>query len=52
MRKKKTIKVCLGVGLNQIFPEYLEIEIPSEDKIETDYSEEIKSVKTTKKSKK
>ena len=28
----KTIEVCLGVGMNQIFPEYTKIEIPQESK--------------------
>jgi hypothetical protein len=31
MAKKKTIKVCTGVGLDQITPEYITIEIPSID---------------------
>jgi hypothetical protein len=26
----KTIEVCVGVGMNQIFPEYITIEIPQE----------------------
>ena len=43
MEKKKTIKVCTGVGLNMFFPEYITIEIPT--KIDT----EIKKPKTTKK---
>lgn len=51
MEKRKTIKVCTGIGSNMFFPEYVEIEIP-ERKIEKDYSEEIKSTKTPKKSKK
>ena len=28
----KTIEVCLGVGMNQLFPEYITIEIPQESK--------------------
>ncbi len=28
MVKKKTIKVCTGIGLNMFFPEYITIEIP------------------------
>ena len=28
----KTIEVCVGVGLNQLFPEYVTIEIPQEKK--------------------
>jgi hypothetical protein len=43
MAKKKTIKVCTGVGLDQITPEYITIEIPT--KIDT----EIKKPKTSKK---
>ena len=27
-----TIEVCLGVGMNQLFPEYITIEIPQESK--------------------
>tara|TARA_R110000803_G_scaffold167811_1_gene231059 strand:+ start:250 stop:354 length:105 start_codon:yes stop_codon:yes gene_type:complete len=27
MNEVKTIEVCLGVGLNQFFPEYITIEI-------------------------
>ena len=27
MEKNNTIEVCLGVGLNQIFPEYIKIEL-------------------------
>jgi hypothetical protein len=43
MAKKKTIKVCIGVGLNMFFPEHITIEIPT--KIDT----EIKKPKTPKK---
>jgi len=43
MAKKKTIKICTGVGLNMFFPEYITIEIPT--KIDT----EIKKPKTSKK---
>ena len=28
MAKKKTIKICTGVGLNMFFPEYVTIELP------------------------
>ena len=42
MTKKNTIKICTGVGLDQITPEYITIEIPSIDT-------EIKKPKTTKK---
>jgi hypothetical protein len=31
MAKKNTIKICTGVGLDQITPEYITIEIPSID---------------------
>lgn len=27
----KKIEVCLGVGMNQLFPEYITIEIPKEE---------------------
>jgi hypothetical protein len=42
MAKKKTIKVCTGVGLDQITPEYITIEL-------FDINTEIKKPKTTKK---
>jgi hypothetical protein len=42
MAKKKTIKVCTGVGLDQITPEYITIEL-------LDIDTEIKKPKTTKK---
>jgi len=42
MAKKKTIKVCTGVGLNMFFPEYITIEL-------TDIDTEIKTPKKTKK---
>ena len=42
MAKKNTIKICTGIGLDQITPEYITIEIPSIDT-------EIKKPKTTKK---
>jgi hypothetical protein len=37
----KTIEVCLGVGMNQIFPEYTRIEIPQEEE-STKTPEELK----------
>ena len=43
MAKKKTIKVCTGIGMNMFFPEYVTIEIPNE--IDT----EIKKPKLSKK---
>jgi hypothetical protein len=42
MAKKKTIKVCTGVGLNMFFPEYITIEL-------SDIDTEIKTFKKTKK---
>jgi hypothetical protein len=42
MAKKKTIKVCTGVGLNMFFPEYITIEL-------SDIDTEIKTPKTSKK---
>jgi len=42
MAKKNTIKVCTGVGLDQITPEYITIEL-------FDIDTEIKKPKTTKK---
>jgi hypothetical protein len=42
MAKKKTIKVCTGIGLNMFFPEYITIEL-------TDIDTEIKPLKKTKK---
>jgi hypothetical protein len=32
MNKKKTITVCTGIGSNMFFPEYVEIEIPSDER--------------------
>jgi hypothetical protein len=65
MAKKKTIKVCTGVGLNMFFPEYVTIELSNIDTeikkntIITDWLEEHgdpeidkkvkKQLKTTKK---
>jgi hypothetical protein len=42
MAKKKTIKICTGIGLNMFFPEYITIEL-------TDIDTEIKPLKKTKK---
>ena len=42
MAKKKTIKVCTGIGLNMFFPEYITIEL-------SDIDTEIKTFKKTKK---
>jgi hypothetical protein len=42
MAKKRTIKVCTGIGLNMFFPEYITIEL-------TDIDTEIKTIKTKKK---
>jgi hypothetical protein len=41
MAKKKTIKVCTGIGLNMFFPEYITIEL-------ADIDTEIKTIKTKK----
>jgi len=45
----KKISVCLGVGMGQIFPEYIEIEIPEDDEVLT---EELKTEKDKPKKKK
>lgn len=29
--KVKTIEVCVGIGLNQFFPEIVRIEVPQDD---------------------
>ena len=42
MAKKKTIKVCTGIGLNMFFPEYITIEL-------SDIDTKIKTFKKTKK---
>ena len=42
MAKKRTIKVCTGVGLNMFFPEYITIDL-------SDIDTEIRKPKTTKK---
>jgi hypothetical protein len=42
MAKKRTIKVCTGVGLNMFFPEYITIEL-------SDIDTKIRKPKTTKK---
>jgi hypothetical protein len=42
MAKKRTIKICTGIGLNMFFPEYITIEL-------TDIDTEIKPLKKTKK---
>ena len=39
--KMKTIEVCVGVGLNQFFPEYVTIEIPQEKKVSKKKREEL-----------
>lgn len=38
MSKTKTIEVCVGIGLNQLFPEYITIEIPQNTKEKSDKS--------------
>jgi hypothetical protein len=42
MAKKRTIKICTGIGLNMFFPEYITIEL-------LDIDTEIKTFKKTKK---
>jgi hypothetical protein len=42
MAKKRTIKVCTGVGLNMFFPEYITIEL-------SDIDTKIRKPKTVKK---
>jgi hypothetical protein len=42
MAKKKTIRICTGVGLNMFFPEYITIEL-------SDIDTKIRKPKTTKK---
>jgi hypothetical protein len=42
MAKKRTIKVCTGIGLNMFFPEYVTIEL-------SDIDTKIRKPKTTKK---
>jgi hypothetical protein len=42
MAKKRTIKICTGIGLNMFFPEYITIEL-------LDIDTEIKPLKKTKK---
>jgi hypothetical protein len=42
VEKLKKFEVCIGVGLNQFFPEYITIEVSEEDEevVETENSEE------------
>ena len=42
MAKKRTIRICTGVGLNMFFPEYITIEL-------SDIDTKIRKPKTTKK---
>jgi len=42
---KKFVEVCVGIGMNQFFPEYALIEIPNEEVVEV----KEKKVKKTKK---
>jgi len=49
MNKKKTITVCTGIGSNMFFPEYVEIEIPSDERdIITELPNELKKSKKEK----
>lgn len=34
--KNKTIEVCVGIGLDQLTPQYVTIEIPSESEEKTE----------------
>jgi hypothetical protein len=42
MAKKRTIKVCTGIGMNMFFPEYITIEL-------SDIDTKIRKPKTSKK---
>ena len=46
MVNKKFVEVCVGIGMNQFFPEYALIEIPN------DVEEEVKEKKVRKTKKK
>ena len=46
MSDKKLVEVCVGIGMNQFFPEYSLIEIPN------DVEEEVKEKKVRKTKKK
>jgi hypothetical protein len=46
MAKKNTITVCTGIGLDQLTPEYITIELAS---IDTEYHTDIKKSKKSKK---
>lgn len=43
---EKTITICTGVGLNQIFPEYITIVIPHEEMVDAVKKIERKNKKT------
>jgi hypothetical protein len=45
MSNKKFVEVCVGIGMNQFFPEYALIEIPNEEVVEV----KEKKVRKTKK---
>ena len=40
MTQPKTIKICTGVGLNQLFPEWITIEIPQDNQLITEWLDE------------
>jgi|LakMenE18May11ns_1017448.scaffolds.fasta_scaffold5978852_1 hypothetical protein len=42
---EKTITICTGVGLNQIFPEYITIVIPQEEiKVDEEMVDSVKKI--------
>ena len=41
MTQPKTIKICTGVGLDQLFPEWITIEIPQDIQIDTELNQEL-----------
>jgi len=46
MEKRKTIRVCTGIGANMFFPEYVEVEIyPEEKDIINELPEDLKKPK-------
>ena len=50
MEKRKTIRVCTGIGSNMFFPEYVEIEISSgKTDIITELPKDLKKPKGEKK---
>lgn len=41
MTQPKKIKICTGVGLDQLFPEWITIEIPQDTQIDTELNQEL-----------